>query len=171
MKGVLDIFMFGSAVKGKEKPGDVDICVVFFDKIDLEFIKRLNGQCEKKGFNAHISSLIGANFFTRKSHALARTMLFEGKSLITNKSFAEVYGLQPLALYTYDLSKMNKSKKVRFVYLLKGRRKEKGLIKQLHGMFLVPGSFIIPLDKDKEMTEILDSWQINHKRKRIMLIE
>ena len=67
-------------------------------------------------------------------------------------------------LYTYILSNQPKSIRVRFVYLLKGRGKDSGIIKEFRGKFLVPGCFIIPIKKDKEMQEIFQKWKIKFKR-------
>ena len=74
-------------------------------------------------------------------------------------------------LYTYDLKKVPSSKKVRFVYLLKGRRGEKGIIHSLKGKFLVPGCFIVPQKSDKEITEIFNLWKIKFKKKKIQLTD
>lgn len=74
-------------------------------------------------------------------------------------------------LYTYDLSKEESSKKVRFVYLLKGRNNEKGLVNEMKGEFLANGCFLLPLKYDKEMQEIMKKWSIRFKRKSIMLID
>ena len=70
------------------------------------------------------------------------------------KSISKSHKLKLQALYYYDLSKESKSKKVRFVYLLKGRRKGQGIIARFKGSFLVPGCFIIPVRYDAEMQEI-----------------
>ena len=78
------------------------------------------------------------------------------------------YNLKLHVLYTYNLSKQPKSKAVRFVYLLKGRKKEKGTIKDFHGNFIAPGCFIIPNKKDKEIQEIFKLWKIPFKRKLIL---
>ena len=51
-------------------------------------------------------------------------------------------------------------KKVRFVYLLKGRPNQDGLVVDMDGQFLVPGCFIIPSDKDSEMSDIFKQWEI-----------
>lgn len=67
-------------------------------------------------------------------------------------------------IYTYDLSKQFASKKVRFVYLLKGRAKESGIIKQFKGKFLAPGCFILPSKKDNEMQQIFALWKIPFKK-------
>ena len=67
-------------------------------------------------------------------------------------------------LYTYDLTKQSTSYKVRFVYLLKGRPGEKGIVEQYKGRFLAPGCFMIPVLHDKEIQEIFAKWSIPYKR-------
>jgi hypothetical protein len=74
------------------------------------------------------------------------------------------HSLKHLVLYHYDISNKNPSTKVRFVYLLKGRPNEDGIIIKFKGKFLVPGCFIIPKSKEKEMDEILKLWKIKHKK-------
>jgi hypothetical protein len=73
-------------------------------------------------------------------------------------------GLKQFVLYTYSLTNQPKSIKVRFVYLLKGRGKERGIVDELKGKFLVPGCFMIPIKHDKEMQEIFKKWGIRLKR-------
>lgn len=72
--------------------------------------------------------------------------------------------LKFFVLYTYDLKKQPKSKAVRFVYLLKGRKGEKGLINNFRGKFLAPGCFILPFKKDREMKEVFSLWKVPHKK-------
>lgn len=73
-------------------------------------------------------------------------------------------------LYTYNISRLDKSKKVRFVYLLKGRRDDKGLIEQFKGEFLAPGCFIVPIKNDKEVQSIFKQWGVKPKRKIIRIL-
>lgn len=73
-------------------------------------------------------------------------------------------------LYSYDLTHLNKSHKVRFVYLLKGRNKEKGIVEKLKGKFLASACFIIPLNNDHEMQQIMQEWKAKFSRQKIMLI-
>jgi len=72
--------------------------------------------------------------------------------------------LKHYILYTYILSNQPKSARVRFVYLLKGRGKDPGIVKEFKGKFLAPGCFIVPVKKDKEMQEIFQKWKIKFKR-------
>ncbi|NQV09470.1 nucleotidyltransferase domain-containing protein [Candidatus Woesearchaeota archaeon] len=164
-KEVVDIIFFGSFVKGKTAPKDIDLCLIFKEKIDLFLIKKINDGVKE---NIHISSLTVKNFFNKK-HSLSQTLLYEGISLVSEKPLNDIYSLNSHGLYYYDLSKMNKNDKVKFIYTLKGRRKEDGLVKRFGGEFVVPGCFIIPVEKDYEMKEIMDKWNVKYKRKRILL--
>jgi len=164
-KGIVDAFVFGSAAKGKSTPNDTDICLLFREKIDLDLVREIGEKFE----GLHISSLVVDNFFT-KPHALARTLLFEGKSIISGKRLSETYGLSSFALYTYDISNMKSSDKVRFVYLLKGRNDDNGVVKRLGGNFVSNATFMLPPSKDSEMQEIMEKWKVKYERKQAMLI-
>ena len=91
-----------------------------------------------------------------------------GKEEVLFRDLSKKHKLKLSALYTYSLSDQPKSKAVRFVYLLKGRTKDEGIIKEFKGTFLAPGCFIIPIKKDKEMQEIFQKWEIPFKRRLLL---
>lgn len=163
---VVDILLFGSAVKGKSNPSDIDLCIVFRDKVDLSIVKEAESILEDK---FHVSSLVVDNFFTN-IHSLAKTVLFEGKSILTNKTLTESLGFDSSLFFSYNLSKEDNSKKVRFVYLLRGRGNDIGLVKRWGGEFVSNNAFILPVDRDNEAQEVFDSWKVNFKRKRLLLM-
>lgn len=165
-KDILDVIIFGSSVKGKLNPNDIDICIIFREKIDTDLLNNLN----KKFENIHFSCLTSDDFF-KKPHALIKTLLFEGVSLINKKRISERYNMKSYSLYSYKIKDLANSKKVRFLYLIKGRKNEIGLIKEFNGEFIGSNSFIVPVEKDVEMREILDSWSIKFQRKSIFLIK
>jgi len=72
-------------------------------------------------------------------------------------------------LYSYDLSHLKKSHKVRFVYLIKGRGSDKGLVEKLKGRFLASACFIISVSHDTEIQQIMDEWHIKYSRYKIIL--
>lgn len=74
-------------------------------------------------------------------------------------------------LFWYDLTSLKPSHKVRFVYTLKGRKGETGLIEKFGGEFLVNGCFILPAEKEKEMREVFKFWKVKFKNKKIMVIK
>ena len=92
---LIDVFLFGSSVKGKNTPNDVDICLVFRENIDLDLVKRTSTIL---GDKYHVSSLIADNFFT-KPHSLSKTMLLEGHSIISNRRMADIFSLKSNLLY------------------------------------------------------------------------
>ncbi len=161
-----DIIIFGSFVKGKTKPEDIDICLIFKENINLETIRNIQYELDNR---FHISSLTTDNFFNKK-HNLAQTLLFEGISAKLGQRLGELYSLDSYGLYYYDISGMKKSDKVRFVYLLKGRIKGEGIVNGFKGKFLVNGCFIVPVEKDSEMLEIMNKWNVKFSRKMVLLI-
>jgi predicted nucleotidyltransferase len=167
---IVDIILFGSSAKGKKDPKDIDISVIFRNKINLELNGKINEEYEKKDLNVHVSSLTVDDFFT-KPISLMRSIFFEGISLLNKKRILENYGLTAWSIYNYNLTNLKKSDRVRFVYLLKGREKEEGLIKTFKGNFLAPGCFMVPIEKDNEVLEILNKWKIIFKRKKCMLMD
>lgn len=74
-------------------------------------------------------------------------------------------------LYSYNISKLKPSNRVRFVYVLKGRGEEKGIIKKLNGKFLAPACFIIPIKQEKEIQKVFDYWKVPFKKVKIMLMQ
>src|SRR3989338_159786 len=159
---IVDIILFGSVVKSKTEPKDIDICLIFRDDVSLDIVKDIGS---KLGEKVHVSSL-SINNFLNKKHSLVQTLLFEGISVKSGNRISENYSLDSHALYYYDISDMKKSDKVRFVYLLKGRKKGVGLVNKFGGEFLVPGCFIVPVEKDNEVLEIFNKWKIKFKRKK-----
>ena len=162
---IADIFLFGSAVKGKEFPKDIDICIIFRKQISKEIINEIENKL--KNLNIHISYLTTDNFF-KKPHSLIKNLLLEGISILTQKPFIKNFGFVSYVLYSYKLSKLKLSEKVKFIYLLKGRRTQ-GIIEKMNGEWMTDSCFIIPIQKDSEILIILKKWQIPFKRKEVLL--
>ena len=162
---VVDILLFGSAVKGKEFPKDIDICIIFRKNRVQNIVGELTKRIKK--INLHISTLTTDNFF-RKPHSLIKTLLVEGISILTDKKFSQNFGFSSTVLYSYNLSKLKQSDKVRFVYLLKGR-KDEGIVKKLNGEWIADSCFIIPIEKDSGILAIFKKWFIQYKRKEVLL--
>ncbi|HLD38009.1 MAG TPA: nucleotidyltransferase domain-containing protein [Candidatus Nanoarchaeia archaeon] len=164
---IADVMLFGSAAKGKEFPMDIDLCIIFKKEISKEIINNIENKL--KEFNVHISSLVVDNFF-KKPHSLVKTLFVEGISVLHKaQPFIKNFGFSSYVLYSYDLSKLNPSEKVKFVYLLKGRKEEIGIIKKMNGEWIADSCFIIPIQKDSEMLIILKKWAINFKRKEALI--
>ncbi len=166
---IVDIILFGSAVKGKYLPKDIDICIIFKNKPIPEILKEIEEKAKKTKLNIHISTLTAKNFFTAP-HSLIKTILKEGRSILTKKTISEIYGLSAYSLYTYSLTKMTPTEKVRFIYTVKGRKNEKGFVKKIGGEWITDSCFIIPINKDSEIQKLLKRWNIQYKRKNVLLM-
>ena len=75
-----------------------------------------------------------------------------------------------LAIFSYDLSKLDKVTKVRFVYVLKGRKYGEGLVKALGGYFLVPGCFIVPFLRSNEIESTFKLWKVPYKKEEVIKV-
>lgn len=168
-ENILDVFVFGSFVKGKARPGDVDVCMVFLKDVNSSKVDEFYSRCKRAGINAHVSPLAAENFFL-KPHSLATTVLYEGISLLDGKPAAKRFGLEAWAIYSYEISGMGPSEKVKFVHVMKGRGKNKGFVRNCGGAFLSPGCFLVPVDKDGEIMEVLEYWKVKYIRKSALLM-
>ena len=165
LKEVVDILLFGSAVKGKEIPQDIDICIIFRKNIKEELIEDIKKRL--RDFNLHVSLLTVDNFF-RRPHSLIKTLLVEGISILSGRPLLRNFSFFSKVLYSYDLSKLRQSEKVRFVYLLKGRKGD-GIIKKFEGEWFADSCFIIPIEKDSEIIAILKKWAVPYKRREMLI--
>jgi len=162
-KEIIDIVVFGSFVKGKILPKDIDICIIFREKINEEINKTLRKEVE-----VHISSLLIDNFFS-KPHSLAKTLLREGISLVNKKNLSENLGFFQHVLYYYSLKDKKQTEKTKIVYVLKGRNKKKGFVKSVDGEWLADSCFIVPVNADNEIISIFNKWQVKFERKNILI--
>ena len=108
-KEVLDILLFGSFVKGRLSPEDIDIAVLDLG-VERSLLKK-----EILTFLAHAD--IQFVRFEDYTKGLWLTLLREGYSVKYGKYLHELYQVQPSVLYSYSLQGLNASQKVMFVPL------------------------------------------------------
>jgi len=160
----MDIIIFGSVSRKKNKPNDVDIALVFKNKLD----KNLKQQLSKKIQNSHIIELTLRHI---SKQTLWKTLLHEGISIKYNKKTSNLLGFKTRILIWYGLEKLNKSQKVQFSHALKGRDGKSGLLKKYNGKYLGKGSLMIPIEADDEFREFFINWKTPFNRRRILVEE
>lgn len=161
-KEVDDVVLFGSIIRGKEKPNDIDILVIFKEKIDKEIELSIRKISEKEFTNVSIISktqktVIESSFDARES------ILFEGRSLLTGQTLAEKYGFSSLGMFKYNFSGWSNGKKTKFYYALNGRGNDKGISQKLHCIKFSDRVILVPLDRIEQFREFLNSWEIEFK--------
>ena len=130
-KDVLDIFLFGSVVRGKEEPNDIDLLVVYVSKEDTDYNYELRKKLEREGFKVHVNGisykdLFNSSFFAREG------ILFEGYSFKSKDFLTHAFGFSSFMLFRYHFDGMNNSDRMRFYYALYGRNNEKGVMEEFN---------------------------------------
>ncbi len=155
-KEILDIIIFGSAIKGKALPEDIDIAIISDTDIKVNI------------YGFHISVIKPKNFFVNPP-SITTTILKEGYSLKHNKFLSETYGFSNRVMFIYDLSGLNSSNKVKAVNVLRGKKRELGLVKENKGEWLANRVFIIPVDCEKLFEKFFINFKIKFRKFFILI--
>jgi predicted nucleotidyltransferase len=157
-----DIIIFGSIVKGKDTPKDIDICLIgdCITKQDIVMI-------QKEINNGHISKTSYKNIVN--DPVLWKTLLHEGFSIKSNKSLSEALNIQSFFLYTYMLTNLSLTKKQIFSHALYGTKQRKGFLKECSGEKLGKASLIVPQKKAEEMRAFFETWNVRYKIRRVWI--
>lgn len=139
---VFDIIQFGSSVMEDSKPNDIDIAVLF-NKIPIKEQLNQAQQIKKQIQNileipVHIKAFDLYSFFDNSNFA-KENILFCGKSILSGDFFSKKLGLIPKIQIYYSLKDLKKKDKIRFNYMLNGKKGEYGLLRKNHGELLKPG--------------------------------
>lgn len=141
-KDVFDIVQFGSSVFDETKPNDIDVAVIF-NKIPLKKqliqAQKIKKQLQKfSEIQIHIISFDLYSLFD-SSNFSKENVLFYGISLISKGYFSEKFGLSPRIQIFYSLKDLKKKDKIKFNYMLNGKKGKYGLIRKYGGRLLKPG--------------------------------
>lgn len=163
-KEILDVVVFGSVTKGKEKPNDIDLIVVHLLKlkdvlnVSYEFRKRLEKVFKKEVHivNINYKDIFDANFLARES------LLSEGFSMRNQRFLAECFGYENFVLFKYSLGKMNKSQRMRFYYSLNGRGGEKGILEKNKSYKFSDNVIFSNLENSELMRDFFKKWEVDY---------
>src|SRR3989338_29658 len=169
-KPIFDIVLYGSVVKGKSVPRDIDILVIFLEgdlRQRLDTIQEIKNRLRKEiDGNIDIKQALLRELFSPEF--LARTgVLLEGFSVFKNRKFCETLGFASYSLFWYNLKGLNHTQKVKFNYVLAGRN-QKGIIGHLGGKRLAGGVIKMPIENSMEFEEILKKNNIGYNKKNIL---
>lgn len=158
---LLDIILFGSIMKGKENPNDIDILLLFKEKEDVNTAYALKKRITKYPLEITMktySSLFSSAFKAREG------FLLDGYSLIKQKHIAEELGFFTGVLYKYSLDGKTKSERMRFYYALYGRtEKDAGIVKQYDLVKFSDNVLFSPTANSEKVKAFLEQWNISHR--------
>ncbi|MFH1072330.1 MAG: hypothetical protein V1743_02785 [Nanoarchaeota archaeon] len=139
---VIDIVQFGSSVMENSNPNDIDVAVIFSKitlKEQLQQSQQIKKQIEKlTSIPIHISSYDYYSLFDRSNFAKGNILLC-GRSIIHGKYLAELFGFIPVVQIFYTLENLEKKNKIKFNYMLNGKKGEYGLLRKYGGKLVKPG--------------------------------
>lgn len=161
-KEIKDIVLFGSLVRGKIKPEDIDILIIFKTKINKNIEYALKNLLLK--YTQKISLLSKTEKeYIEPSFDARESILFEGYSLINSRFLSGDFGFISFGLFFYDTRNMTNVKKTKFYYALNGRRSIKGLIDEWNAIKISNNIIAVPLNKIELAKEFFETLNINYK--------
>ncbi len=149
-KAIEDIIIFGSFVKDKFLPKDIDIAIIARER-NPALIGKISSELPEK---VHIEALIPKQVYTTK---LGLSIISEGFSLKEGKFLREMLGIKPKKIYSYNLKGLTATEKRRFNRALKDH------LSKSKGERLGAGSVIIPIEKTGFFEDFLEVWNLKFK--------
>ena len=167
---VLDILLFGSVIRGKTKPNDLDLLIIFKEKKHLNLTYELRKIIEKAtSLKVEITSKSYSELF-QKTFLARESILSEGYSLIHGCFFSEGLGFKTKIMFHYALKGKNKSERMRFYYSLYGRNSE-GILRRLNSVKYTDTIILCPVENQEEMKEFFNSWEMEFNETPILIPE
>jgi predicted nucleotidyltransferase len=167
---VLDVILFGSFIRDKLNPTDIDILILCSNKKllneDEVYSFRKNLEKIDKKFSISIesySSLLDSNFLARES------ILSEGFSLVKKKFLHESFGYGTFIMFRYSLKELNNSKRMQFYYALYGRGKNKGIIEKDKSYKLSNEIILSSVENSEIFRNLFDGWRISYTESEILI--
>lgn len=151
-EGIIDIIIFGSKSKGRNKSSDLDLAILS-EQIDLKITKKIK----------LILPQSDIQFISLKNYDsfIWLTLIKEGFSIKNNDYLFNKYKIKPKNLYKYSLKELTMSKKVMFERAIKNF---KGIEKLSNSVVLVP----IEISSDFE--DFLKYWDLDIDTKEYHLL-
>ena len=164
-RGIEDIIIFGSAIKGKENPRDVDICVIG-EEISASVIEGIEKKLQDD-IEVHITKTRYRNVL--EDVELWKTLMHEGFSIKRNKYIAELFQMQSFFLFIYSLQSLSVTKKQIFSHALQGTKTNEGILKLCKGEKIGRNAVLVPEEKTEEMRAFLETWNVRYSVKRVWM--
>lgn len=162
---LLDIILFGSTVKGKEKPKDTDIILIFRNKENEEVAHNLRKTIAQH--NPDITTKTYKNLYD--NFTAKESILKEGYSIQYNAFIAEKAGYKSMILIKYNLKNKTKNEKNKFYFSLTGRNGNKGMTQIIHIKKFTNNTILCNIEKIEETREYLKTQKIEYEEIPIII--
>jgi len=170
---VWDILLYGSSVKGKEMPNDVDIAVIASRGNPFELSFEFKLLLEENGFSPEkvdVKGFLLGELFD-ENNLVGFALLVEGYSLLRDKFLHEDLNASAYFLFKFSYSSLPQSEKMRFLYAYRGRNENPGLLKQTNSLELAPGVVLVPVGSVYKFKEFLSLWGLSYEIAPVLIGE
>jgi len=161
-KEIEDIFIFGSAIKGKRDVGDIDVIVIF-----KEFSEKLWKEINKTEGKYHFSKTNFSKILDEPT--LWQSLLHEGYSLKHNDMIYDIIGMKSFFLFEYQLDKLSRTQRQIFSHALYGSGGRESFLKSINGEKFGSMKVIVPAGWSEEMRSFFDTWDLVYTVRRIWM--
>jgi predicted nucleotidyltransferase len=151
-KEIDDIVVFGSFVKDKFQPNDIDLAVISEEK-SIYFAGKISSELPK---NAHMELLSSKQIYQTR---VGISIILEGFSIKHNKFLRDILGISPKKIYVYEIRNLKPSEKRQFNRALLEH------LKTTRGDKLGAGSVMIPTEKSGFFDDFLERWNLKFNAK------
>ena len=162
---IIDILLFGSFIKNKLKPEDIDIAVLLKNTKQKELLILREKFASFFEVKVHLNLIMIEDIL---ENALFKALLEEGFSLMNDKPLSERIGYSSGAVFNFNLKKLQNSKKVLFSYALHGKKNENGVLNKTNGKGIGKGVVFIPPQFIDEFKEFLELWNVDYYMMKIL---
>jgi predicted nucleotidyltransferase len=154
---IRDIIVFGSFLKSKPHPKDLDLALIV-NKKDTG----LSGEVKSdlKTLKLDIEILLPEDLYQTR---LGLSLITEGFSIRNEKFLRELLNIIPKKIYIYELKHLNQTQKVLF------GRGLKTTLKQVNGVKIGSGSVMIPIEETGQFEDFLQTWDLKYKTKEYLV--
>lgn len=97
--------------------------------------------------------------------------LCDSVSIFYNEPLIERLGLRELTEISYDLTKLDQSKKMLFNYALLGRRGNEGILQSLGGRRLGKSMIMLPSEHERDAENFVRKWDVKYSKRRVLVFE
>ncbi len=162
---VWDVLLYGSSVKGKERPNDVDIAVIIEEGDPFKMAFQFKTALEEAGFSAEeldVKGFLLKDLFD-ENNLVGFALLVEGYSLLSDKFLHERLNANAYFLFRFSYSSLPQSKKMRFLYAYRGRNGSGGVLQQTDSQEIAPGVVLVPVGTVYRFRKFLSLWGLSYE--------
>ncbi len=150
---VIDIIIFGSFVKGRDAPKDLDLALIVKEK-KTEFIPEIKSILNIPNLHLEFIKIDEIYYNT-----LFLSLINEGYSVKLGAFLREYLHLKPMKLYSYNLKHLQKSQKTTFGVALNKT------INKIGGEKVSAGAVLVPFESTSYFEDFLSAWEMKYKTK------